>query len=361
MVSEREEELTDFVSTAKGVLQSLVEKHFPAPDRDKINRILGIGKPKSILDELGLKLPDKNGSSSKGASGASSTSSSFNDLNGGKRKRKAAEKMTKRMKTDWDALGSSSEEEKNDESDFEVNGSDHEDEDNDSDEDVHSEDLDSDDEDDFNPFGSGSDDDDDPWARRKSKKKNKKNAKKSNKKSAKNGNGKKESLSQLYGRKTDSGMPSTGGFLTQPKPEPQPFAPPKQNVDRACQMKQEILEKIEALGRILPPNTLDQLIDELGGPENVSEMTGRKGRVVQDQISGDVRYESRSEADIPLETLNLAEKDRFMNAEKDVAIISEAASSGISLQADRRVKNQVHTYNTFSLEIADFYNTVFLF
>ena len=29
-------------------------------------------------------------------------------------------------------------------------------------------------------------------------------------------------------------------------------------------------------------------------------MTGRKGRVVQDQISGDVRYESRSEADIPL-------------------------------------------------------------
>ena len=112
MFSEREEELTDFVSTAKGVLQSLVEKHFPAPDRDKINRILGIGKPKSILDELGLKLPDKNGSSSKGASGASSTSSSFNDLNGGKRKRKAAEKMTKRMKTDWDALGSSSEEEK---------------------------------------------------------------------------------------------------------------------------------------------------------------------------------------------------------------------------------------------------------
>ena len=122
----------------------MVEKHFPAPDRDKINRILGIGKPKSILDELGLKLPDKNGSSSKGASGASSTSSSFNDLNGGKRKRKAAEKVTKRMKTDWDALGSSSEEEKNDGSDFEVNGSDHEDEDNDSDEDVHSEDLDND-------------------------------------------------------------------------------------------------------------------------------------------------------------------------------------------------------------------------
>ena len=46
-------------------------------------------------------------------------------------------------------------------------------------------------------------------------------------------------------------------------------------------MKAEIMRKVEELGKILPANTLDQLIDELGGPENVSEMTGRKGRVVQ--------------------------------------------------------------------------------
>jgi hypothetical protein len=96
-------------------------------------------------------------------------------------------------------------------------------------------------------------------------------------------------------------------------------------------MKEEMLKRLEALSQHLPANTLDQLIDELGGPENVSEMTGRKGRVVQDE-KGDVRYESRSEQDIPLETLNLTEKDRFMRGEKDVAIISEAASSGISLQ-----------------------------
>jgi hypothetical protein len=103
------------------------------------------------------------------------------------------------------------------------------------------------------------------------------------------------------------------------------------NVYSNLQMKEEMLKRLEALSQNLPANTLDQLIDELGGPENVSEMTGRKGRVVQDE-KGDVRYESRSEQDIPLETLNLTEKDRFMRGEKDVAIISEAASSGISLQ-----------------------------
>lgn len=98
-------------------------------------------------------------------------------------------------------------------------------------------------------------------------------------------------------------------------------------------------------------------------------MTGRKGRVVSND-DGSITYESRSELDVPVEILNLTEKQRFMDGEKvsrelfwkltchflptfglliigkymavkqNIAIISEAASSGISLQADRRVKNQ---------------------
>ena len=45
------------------------------------------------------------------------------------------------------------------------------------------------------------------------------------------------------------------------------------------------------------------------------QMTGRKGRVVSDE-DGSVQYESRSEADVPLDMLNIQEKVRFMNGEK---------------------------------------------
>lgn len=64
-------------------------------------------------------------------------------------------------------------------------------------------------------------------------------------------------------------------------------------------------------------------------------MTGRRGRVVT-RPDGSVRYQLRTEPDVSIEMLNITEKQRFMDGDKDIAIISEAASSGISLQADRR-------------------------
>ncbi|PWA20906.1 hypothetical protein CCH79_00007335, partial [Gambusia affinis] len=108
---------------------------------------------------------------------------------------------------------------------------------------------------------------------------------------------------------------------------------------RIEEMKHSLLNKIAELGKELPLNTLDVLIDRFGGPDKVSEMTGRKGRVVR-RPDGTVRYESRAEQGSTIDQINIKEKDRFMCGEKLVAIISEAASSGISLQADKRVKNQ---------------------
>ncbi|KAJ9587310.1 hypothetical protein L9F63_019166, partial [Diploptera punctata] len=52
-------ELSDFVSTAKGVLQTLVEKHFPAPDRNRIHRLLGLEPPRNqILNPLTMICPE---------------------------------------------------------------------------------------------------------------------------------------------------------------------------------------------------------------------------------------------------------------------------------------------------------------
>lgn len=85
-------------------------------------------------------------------------------------------------------------------------------------------------------------------------------------------------------------------------------------VEQAVAMKNELLDMLNEVGEKLPPNTLDHLIDELGGTESVAEMTGRKGRVVNTDEG--ITYESRSEIDVPLEILNLTEKQRFMDGEK---------------------------------------------
>merc|ERR1719193_755635 len=294
---EREEELNDFVSTSKGVLQSLVEKHFPAPDRGKITKILGIGKQQTILDELGIST-EKNGKKK-----------TTEPLLGKRNKRQAATKASKKVKIDYDN------EDEND-SDFALT----DDEDNDDDDEDEYDEGSEASESDFNPFGSESDsDNEDPWEKR---------GKKTKKPKPKSKKEKVDPFAHLVlGRKTENGSRE---------------APPDTlRVERAVRMKEDLLRKIDSLGSELPANSLDELIDELGGPSLVCEMTGRKGRVVMDDKTGEFRYESRStDESVSLEMLNCTEKERFMNGDKYVAIISEAASSGISLQADRRVKNK---------------------
>ncbi|NWX97097.1 SBNO1 protein, partial [Nothoprocta ornata] len=308
-------ELNDFVSTAKGVFQSLIEKHFPAPDRKKLFSLLGIDLTAQSNNNSPRDSPCKENKVKK-------------------RKGEEITREAKKARKTGGLAGSSS-----DESESESDASDNEESDNES-----SKFLSSGDDDDFNPFRdeSSEDDEDDPWLIRKDHKKNKEKKKK---KSIDPDSIQSALLASGLGSKRPSCFTSTVGTTTSTTNTSansntnSSFVTSQDAVERAQQMKKELLDKLEKLAEDLPPNTLDELIDELGGPENVAEMTGRKGRVVSND-DGSISYESRSELDVPVEILNITEKQRFMDGDKNIAIISEAASSGISLQADRRAKNQ---------------------
>eukprot|EP00124_Ichthyophonus_hoferi_P002527 Ihof_evm6s175 gene=Ihof_evmTU6s175 len=89
----------------------------------------------------------------------------------------------------------------------------------------------------------------------------------------------------------------------------------------------------------LPPTSLDAIIDAMGGTSKVAEMTGRHGRMVRVGTTNEIRYESRGEGEDDLDNLNIYEKERFMRGDKLVAVISEAASTGISLHAAKYAAN----------------------
>ena len=95
----------------------------------------------------------------------------------------------------------------------------------------------------------------------------------------------------------------------------------------------KLTTKLDALCKKLPSNPLDELIDQLGGPSCVSEMTGRKRRYVRSP-SGLFEYASRT-SEGSADTVNIAERQAFQAGRKLVAVISQAASTGISLQVGK--------------------------
>lgn len=50
------------------------------------------------------------------------------------------------------------------------------------------------------------------------------------------------------------------------------ISPSLSAAEKCSLMKNELLEKVEILAPHLPPNTLDELIDKLGGPNQVAEV-----------------------------------------------------------------------------------------
>ncbi|XP_069134859.1 protein strawberry notch homolog 1-like isoform X2 [Argopecten irradians] len=313
-------ELNDFVSTTKGVFQTLVEKHFPAPDRRKTFDIFGIGGYPSFLDRSNPPTPENRNDRKRKKDQKNNKSA---------KKKKSNDSSSGSDDSDSDWLRSDSEASS---VDFGADDSNSE-----SDGDI----------DNFNPFGSGSDSDDDPWLKKKNKANNKKVSKKTKKKKKKKHKEADEDeefdkqlaaaglMKKNHSTKENINNLSNNNATNNSSNQP---VLGMDSVERAVSMKRELLDTLEEVGDKLPPNLLDHLIDELGGTENVAEMTGRKGRVVSTDEG--ISYESRSASDVPLEYLNLTEKQRFMDGEKNIAIISEAASSGISLQADRRAVNQ---------------------
>ncbi len=110
---------------------------------------------------------------------------------------------------------------------------------------------------------------------------------------------------------------------------------------------------------LLTQQFLFRLLNELGGPDKVAELTGRKIRQVQrfDEEKGKmiVSYERRKGAG-SFDQINIEERNNFQKGKKLVAILSEAASTGISLQADKRVENQRRRFHiTLELPWVRFY------
>ena len=110
---------------------------------------------------------------------------------------------------------------------------------------------------------------------------------------------------------------------------------------KSAEQVKKWLETVDNLS--LPANPLDRLLNELGGPSEVAELTGRKMRQVEiydAMLDKKVVVLEKRKGDGPIDQINIEEKNSFQTGAKKIAILSEAASTGISLQADKRVRNQ---------------------
>lgn len=104
----------------------------------------------------------------------------------------------------------------------------------------------------------------------------------------------------------------------------------------ALQLRAELMDKLSVLE--VPEHPLDQLVNYFG-VENVSEMTGRKKRLIR-TASGTLEYRPRQLPGVPSKLINLHEKNAFQNGDKRIAIMSEVASTGDSLHAGCHVGNK---------------------
>ena len=107
-----------------------------------------------------------------------------------------------------------------------------------------------------------------------------------------------------------------------------PITSVQDSIRRARELKERLLRQVHGLGKRMPANTLDQLIDELGGPDNVAEMTGRKGRVIQNDF-GRIEHKMRTDGDVAQEMLNLTGQSLAMwRSRSKTLLVSHPPSGG---------------------------------
>jgi len=136
--------------------------------------------------------------------------------------------------------------------------------------------------------------------------------------------------------------------------------PPPEPIRELVLRREELLNSIKDLD--LPPNPLDDIIDRFG-VDNVAEMTGRSGRILL-KTDSTFRYTKRFGGtqtsyglSMPVnredesDCLNVKERKLFMDGKKCVAIISDAASTGVSLHSDRRCKSSHKRRVHFTIEL----------
>ena len=105
----------------------------------------------------------------------------------------------------------------------------------------------------------------------------------------------------------------------------------------ALRMKEELLDEVDRFH--VPENPLDQIVNYFG-TDNVAEVTGRKKRLIKDSETGKVEYKKRAPEGVSMDKVNLYEMNAFQSGKKRIAIISDAASTGISLHSDKTALNQ---------------------
>ncbi|CAJ1373490.1 unnamed protein product [Effrenium voratum] len=145
-----------------------------------------------------------------------------------------------------------------------------------------------------------------------------------------------ESMTEaLAGREGDR-KAAAAGFASAPKEVALRMLNGLRTVANSLASGQSALQEIDKVEKELeklqlPPNPLDEIMRRLGGPSKVAEMTGRSRRLVYNELTSETRFEDRGEG------ANLQELRAFQLGRKHVAIVTEAASAGISLHCDRRL------------------------